>query len=87
MGQRSDELVHQAEFLLKLFGDQGAQKATLLAIEKELKSRGEHRNTLYRKIDSLCKDDGVDPQEYRCRYHPALIEQHPLDEHFFDVTH
>ncbi len=87
MGQRSDELIHQAEFLLELFGNQNAQKATLLAIEKELRARGEHQNTLYRKIDALCKDDGLDLQEYRCRYHPSPSQRPPLDEQFFELTH
>ncbi|MCW8885816.1 MAG: hypothetical protein OQK12_11255 [Motiliproteus sp.] len=87
MAQRVDYLVDHAELLLDLFGNKGAQRDALLAIERELKARGESRSSLYRRIDSLCQDNGEDPKNYRCRYELVETDQQPLDEHFYDVTH
>ncbi len=88
MGQRTDELVHEAEMLLDLYGDSSAQKAKLIAIEKELKSRGEHRSGLYRRIDRLRLATGPDPADFRCHYELSEpLDQQEMAEKLFELTH
>ena len=87
MSQRGDELVGQAEMLLKLFGKPSAQKAHLLAIEKELKSEGAGDSKLYREIEALCYDDASAPADYRCQYHvQEPLDQLLISERVFDLS-
>ncbi len=88
MVEGSNELVHQAELLLQVFGNKGAQRELLLAIEKELKLRGETPPGLSHRIDSACFDEAIDPGDYRCHYQMQTdFDQQDLMERVFELNH
>ena len=88
MRQRNDELLHQAELLLDLFGRQEAQKEHLQVIERELKRRGVASSVLCQRIDQLCTAQPDRGTDYRCHYELyAPMNQQALAEQLFDLSH
>lgn len=67
MSQKIDQLTHDAELILSLYGNAQAAKRLLLNIEQQLSQEGVNIAALHQQVVSLNLPQN--PDQYRCDYH------------------